>query len=151
MGKIVAVCVSDKKGMRKKDIRKAHLKENFGIENDAHASSVTHRQVSLLAIESIDKMRKLGLNVGPGDFAENLTTRGVDLLSLKVGERISINGTAMLEVTQLGKVCHSRCSIYYQAGDCVMPKEGVFAGVLKGGVVKPGDRLEVIKDAKRTK
>lgn len=142
-GKIVAVCVSGKKGMRKKDVKKAILKENFGIEHDAHASFETHRQVSLLALESIDKMRKLGLNVGPGDFAENLTTKGLDLLSLKIGDRININGGAALQVTQLGKVCHTRCAIYYQAGDCVMPKEGVFARVVKGGEVKTGDMIDV--------
>jgi MOSC domain-containing protein YiiM len=99
--------------------------------------------VSLLALESIEKMQRLGLGVDAGDFAENLTTRGIDLPSLPIGTRLAV-GDVLIEVTQIGKECHTRCAIYHQAGDCVMPKEGIFARVLRGGVVKPGDRVEVL-------
>ncbi len=143
MATVVAVSVSAKKGMRKKNVESASFLENFGIEGDAHASSEWHRQVSLLAIESIEKMRKAGLNVNPGDFAENITTEGIDLLKLPIGTKLMI-GPALGEVSQIGKECHSRCAIYYQAGDCVMPKEGIFIRVLQGGVVRPGDKLLVI-------
>ncbi|ADL07059.1 MOSC domain-containing protein [Thermosediminibacter oceani] len=142
MGKVVAVCVSEKKGEKKRDVGKAMLIEGFGIEGDAHAGA-WHRQVSLLALESIDKMREKGLSVGPGDFAENITTEGIDLSSLPVGTRLRINDV-LLEVTQIGKECHERCAIYRQAGDCIMPKEGIFARVLRGGVVSAGDEIEVI-------
>ena len=131
MGIIKAVCTSPKKGMRKKDAGDGLLVEGHGLKGDAHAGD-WHRQVSLLAIESIDKMRALGLDVGPGDFAENLTTEGIDLVSLPVGTRLKIGSEAVGEVTQIGKECHSRCAIYYQAGDCVMPREGIFIRVLKG-------------------
>ncbi|TYP54238.1 MOSC domain-containing protein [Thermosediminibacter litoriperuensis] len=142
MGKVVAVCVSGKKGEKKRDVGKARLIEGFGIEGDAHAGA-WHRQVSLLAVESIDKMRRKGLSVGHGDFAENITTEGVDLCSLPVGTRLRINDV-VLEVTQIGKECHERCAIYHQAGDCIMPKEGIFARVLRGGVVSAGDEIEVV-------
>lgn len=142
-GKIVAVCISAKKSTRKKNIQQGVLKENFGLVNDAHSNPCTHRQVSLLAIESIKKMQQLGLEVGTGDFAENLTTEGLDLLSLPVGTRLSIGDSAILEVTQIGKVCHTPCAIYYQAGKCVMPEEGIFARVIKGGIVKVGDEIRV--------
>ncbi|GAV24948.1 MOSC domain-containing protein [Carboxydothermus islandicus] len=144
MGRVVAVNISEKKGMRKKNIERAYLRENHGIEGDAHAGD-WHRQVSLLALESIKKMQELGLNVNPGDFAENITTEGVDLLSLSIGTKVKI-GEALTEVTQIGKVCHTRCAIYYQAGDCVMPREGIFVKVLKGGEVKVGDPVEVISN-----
>jgi len=114
-----------------------------GIETDAHAGK-WHRQVSLLAMESIRKMQNLGLDVGPGAFAENLTTEGVDLVSLPIGTRIRIGERVELEVTQIGKVCHDRCAIYRQAGDCVMPKEGIFVRVLAGGEVRPGDTVQVL-------
>ncbi len=142
MGKIVAVCTSPKKGMRKKNVGEGVLIEEHGLEGDAHTGS-WHRQVSLLANESIGKMINLGLDVGPGDFAENITTEGLDLVSLPVGTRISIGPDALVEVTQIGKECHNRCAIYYQAGDCVMPKEGIFVRVLKGGPVKVGQEIEV--------
>jgi len=141
MASVVAVSVSKKKGMRKANVESARLIEDFGIEGDAHASSDWHRQVSLLAIESIDKMRKAGLDVGPGDFAENITTEGIDLVSLPIGTKIRI-GEAEGEVSQIGKECHDRCAIYKQAGDCVMPREGIFIKVLKGGVIAPGDEVE---------
>jgi MOSC domain-containing protein YiiM len=138
-GKVVAVCISSSKGERKTPVAAVELREEHGIVGDAHAGP-WHRQVSLLARESIDKMRALGLDVTTGDFAENLTTEGVDLLALPIGTRLSV-GAAELEVTQIGKECHTRCAIYHQAGDCVMPKEGIFARVLRGGIVRPGDEI----------
>lgn len=141
---IVSINISDKKGMRKKAVESAVLKENYGIESDAHASGDWHRQISLLAMESIKKMQDMGLKVGSGDFAENLTTEGIDLISLPVGTRITVGEETEVEVSQIGKVCHKRCAIYYQAGDCVMPKEGIFAKVLRGGTVKKGDEIKVI-------
>ena len=122
-------------------MKEALLKTGYGIEGDAHASSAWHRQVSLLAVESIKKMRDKGLDVKPGDFAENITTEGIDLLSLSVGTQLMIGEGIEVEVSQIGKQCHTRCAIYYQAGDCVMPKEGIFARVLSGGVIKTGDRI----------
>ncbi len=141
--KVVSVNVSEKKGERKKATDEVLLKENFGIDGDAHASGEWHRQVSLLAIESIEKMRKKGLDVNPGDFAENITTSGIDLPALPVGTKITIGKDVEAEVSQIGKECHNRCAIYYQAGDCVMPKEGIFVKVLKGGSVKKGDAIKV--------
>lgn len=143
--KIVSINISDKKGVRKKPVEEALLKENFGIENDGHASDKWHRQVSLLALESIKKMQAKGLKVGPGDFAENITTEGIDLLGLPVGTRIFAGQDSELEVSQIGKVCHTRCEIYNQAGDCVMPKEGIFVKVIKGGIIKKGDEIKVKK------
>ena len=143
MGKILAVCISEHKGERKKNIGQGVLIENHGLEGDAHAGD-WHRQVSLLAIESIKKMQEKGLDVGPGDFAENLTTEGIDLISLPIGTKLKIGEQAVGEVTQIGKECHSRCAIYYQAGDCVMPREGIFIRVLQGGPVKVNDSIEVI-------
>lgn len=102
-----------------------------------------HRQVSLLAVESIEKMKALGLDVGPGDFAENITTSGINLVDLPLGTRLKIGPEAVGEVTQIGKECHSRCAIYYQAGDCVMPREGIFIRILKGGTIRAGDTIEV--------
>lgn len=142
-GKVIAINISEEKGVRKRNTDKAYLKENFGIEGDAHASGEWHRQVSLLGIESVEKMRAMGLNVHPGDFAENITTEGIDLVSLPIGTKIIIGNGTELEVSQIGKVCHDRCAIYYQAGDCVMPKEGIFVKVIKGGWVKPGDIITV--------
>lgn len=140
---IIAVCTSEAKGERKADVGQAELKEGFGLVGDAHGGD-WHRQVSLLAIESIDKMRAAGLDVGPGDFAENLTTQGVNLYSLPIGTRLRVGSSVLLEMTQIGKECHDRCAIYHQAGDCVMPREGVFAIVVKGGPVKTGDSVEVL-------
>jgi MOSC domain-containing protein YiiM len=140
-GKIVAVSVSENKGERKTPVPVAELKAGHGIVGDAHAGE-WHRQVSLLAIESIEKMQRLGLSVGAGDFAENITTEGIVLIDLPLGARFAI-GNALLEVTQIGKECHTRCAIYQQAGDCVMPKEGIFARVIRGGEIKPGDGVEV--------
>lgn len=142
--RVVSINISDKKGVRKKATDSAVIRENYGIEADAHASDKWHRQISLLALESIKKMQDMGLDVGPGDFAENITTEGIDLLSLPIGTRLKIGNDIEVEVSQIGKTCHSRCAIYYQAGDCVMPKEGIFVKVIKGGVIKKGDRIEVI-------
>lgn len=147
-GTIVAVSISEKKGVKKRNVGSAMLKEDFGIVDDAHADRGAKRQVSILAEESIAKMRNMGLKVGPGDFAENITTSGVDLLKLKVKDRLEIGDSAMLEITQFGKECHARCGIYYQAGDCIMPKEGVFARVLRSGMIKAGDEMKVIENAK---
>jgi len=140
---VVAVCISEAKGQRKSPVSVVALQENHGIVGDAHAGD-WHRQVSLLANESIAKMRALGLDVDSGDFAENITTSGIDLVALPIGTRLRI-GEAVVEVTQIGKECHNRCAIFYQAGDCVMPKEGIFAKVLKGGAVSPEDPIVRIK------
>ncbi len=142
-GTVVSVNISDRKGVRKKPVDTVTLREEYGIEGDAHASSEWHRQVSLLAVESIKKMRDMGLDVSPGDFAENITTSGLDLVSLPVGTVLTIGDEVMGEVSQIGKECHSRCAIYYQAGDCVMPKEGIFIRVLRGGTVRAGDKISV--------
>jgi len=138
-GKIAAVCISEAKGERKRPVPWITLQKDHGVFGDSHAGD-WHRQVSLLANESIEKMRALGLSVSAGDFAENITTSGIELVTLPVGSRLTI-GAALLEVTQIGKECHTRCAIYHQAGDCVMPKEGIFARVLHGGEIKPGDRI----------
>ncbi len=142
MGKVVATCISESKGERKTPVASVELRENHGIVGDAHAGD-WHRQVSLLALESIAKMQALGLDVSSGDFAENLTTSGIELVSLPVGTRLRV-GETLLEVTQIGKECHTRCAIFYQAGDCVMPKEGIFARVITGGVIRPGDEVHTV-------
>jgi len=144
MAKIIAVSRSKQKGTKKTNIPEGVLKENYGLAADAHADSNTHRQVSLLAVESIDKIRGLGFDVAPGDFAENLTTEGIDLLSIPVGARIRIGEGVILELTQIGKECHTGCAIYQQIGKCIMPKEGVFTKVVKGGLVKAGDTVTVL-------
>jgi len=142
-GIIVAVCASRRKGVRKRNVEEAEFEADWSLVGDAHAGH-WHRQVSLLAVESIEKMRQKGLNVGPGSFAENLTTRGLDLLSLPIGSRVRVGEEVVLEITQHGKVCHNRCAIYEMAGDCVIPREGVFARVIRGGRVKVGDSVEVL-------
>jgi molybdopterin adenylyltransferase len=141
MAEIIAVSTSLNKGERKKNIGEGLLLKGLGLEGDAHAG-FEHRQVSLLAVESINKMRDQGLEVGPGDFAENLTTRSIDLVNLPVGTRLKVGKEAVLRVTQIGKECHNRCAIYYQAGDCVMPKEGIFAEVLLGGKIRVNDLIK---------
>ncbi|HBV87761.1 MOSC domain-containing protein [Desulfosporosinus sp.] len=143
MGKIVAVCTSERKGMRKKNVGEGVLKVGFGLEGDAHGGD-WHRMVSLLAMESIKTMQDKGLKVVPGDFAENLTTEGLELFTLPIGTKLKIGATSIGEVTQIGKECHTKCAIYHQAGDCVMPKEGIFIRLLEGGVVRVGDDIEVI-------
>ena len=141
MAKIKAVCISENKGEKKKAVASIQLIAGHGVVGDAHAGSP--RQISLLAEESINKMRERGLGVGPGDFAENITTEGMVLHELPLGTRIRV-GEAEIEINQVGKVCHDRCAIYYQAGDCVMPKEGVFARVISSGQVKEGDEIKVV-------
>jgi MOSC domain-containing protein YiiM len=142
MANVFAVCISKNKGERKTPVSAIELLSDRGIVGDAHAGP-WHRQVSLLAIESIRKMQRLGLDVTAGDFAENITTQDIDLVSLPVGTQLSL-GDTILEVTQIGKVCHNRCAIYDQAGDCVMPKEGIFARVLQGGTIMPGSEIRAI-------
>jgi MOSC domain-containing protein YiiM len=140
---LISVNISERTGERKVNIDRCMVLVEHGLADDAHAGK-WHRQVSLLADESIDKMRRVGLNVGPGDFGENLTTRGMELVSLPVGTRLRVGGETVLEITQIGKECHERCAIYYQAGDCVMPREGVFARVLEGGEVEVGDEIRIM-------
>ena len=141
-GSILAVCVSGEKGVKKRHIQAAVFKESFGIIGDAHAGSP--RQVSLLAEESIAQMREKGLNVLPGDFAENIVTQGLDLKGVHIGTKIKIGEDVILQVTQLGKDCLRPCAIYYKVGDCIMPREGVFAKVLEGGIVKVKDAIQII-------
>jgi MOSC domain-containing protein YiiM len=145
MAKIVAVCTSDKKGEKKKDIICGLLKEDFGLKGDAHSSAGSHRQLSLLSMTSIEKMRGLGVDVGPGDFAENLTVEGDELVlyKLRIGQRLKVGQDIVLEVTQIGKTCHDRCQIFKQVGTCVMPREGIFTRIIKGGPVKSGDQISL--------
>jgi MOSC domain-containing protein YiiM len=143
MARIIAVCKSEKKGTKKKDIGEGLLRADFGLVGDAHADCCTHRQISLLAVESIDKMRALGMELNPGDFAENLTTKDIDLVSLPIGTSMSIGEQVVLEITQIGKECHTGCAIRRQVGKCIMPEEGVFARVIRGGAIRAGDRIKV--------
>ncbi len=149
-GKIIAINTSEKKGMKKTDVGRAYVKDNYGIENDAH-SGHWHRQISLLAMESIEKMKQMGLNVAPGSFAENITTEGIDLVNLRIGTTLQMGKEVLIEVTQLGKVCHDRCAIYYQAGDCVMPKEGIFAKVIRTGWIENENEIKVVQLEKSLK
>lgn len=143
VGAVVAISVSERKGIPKTNVPSVMLVADWGIQGDAHAGN-WHRQVSLLAIESIEKMRAKGLNVGPGAFAENITTEFIDIPHLHIGDRVRI-ADAELEITQIGKECHSRCAIFKAAGDCVMPREGIFGRVLTGGPVRVGDEVRVIR------
>ena len=140
-GKILAVNISQKKGEKKQNIPCGLFLEDIGLDGDAHAESGI-RQVSLLAKESIEKIRAKGLDAQYGDFAENLTTEGIDLPSLPIGTRLKVGDNVLLEVTQIGKVCHARCNIFYTVGDCVMPREGIFAKVIVGGDIRVDDRIE---------
>lgn len=139
--KICAISVSDRKGIRKKNVESANLIEDFGIEGDAHGGK-WHRQLSFLAQESIDTMRAKGLDVVAGNFAENITTTGIDLLNLTVGDHLMLGSTEVI-ISQLGKVCHHRCAIYHQAGDCVMPREGIFGIIRTGGKIGVGDPITI--------
>ena len=146
-GTVVAVCLSHRRGIPKSPQASVHLKEDLGIEGDAHAGP-GERQVSLLAAESIGLMRAKGLELSHGAFGENIVTDGIDLAALTPGDILRC-GLAELEVTRIGKVCHSRCAIYYSAGDCIMPREGVFARVTRGGELSPGQSINVIRGAGR--
>ena len=145
MGKIVAICISKKKGVQKKDIKRCKLIENHGLEGDAHAGS-WHRQISLLSKEARSVMENKGVKLNDGDFGENLLTEGIDYANVKVGSKLRLGKDALVRVTQIGKECHDRCSIYYQVGDCIMPREGIFAEVLKGGIIKINDDIEFLND-----
>jgi MOSC domain-containing protein YiiM len=138
--KIVSIATSKKKGTRKKTVDEAFLKKEHGLEGDAHAGT-WHRQVSFLASEEIEKAREKGLEVSFGDFAENIATTGVDWKNIPVGTRIRLGHKVLVEITQIGKECHNRCAIYYKAGDCIMPREGVFARVLEEGKIRCGDSI----------
>jgi len=144
-GTIRAISISKEKGTQKTNVADAELRTGHGLIADAHAGS-GHRQVSLLAVESIQKMIDKGAHVSPGDFAENITTEGVDLRNLPVGTRLRLGESVILEVTQHGKECHSHCAIYRQIGDCIMPREGIFARVLNGGRIHVSEAIEVIDD-----
>ena len=142
IGKVLAICISEKKGTQKHKIEEAHLIPNWGIEGDAHAGK-WHRQVSLLSFEKIEGFREKGANVDFGAFGENLVVEGFDLRAIPVGTKIRV-GSALLRLTQIGKECHSHCAIYHQVGDCIMPREGAFAEVLEEGVIHPGDEVQLL-------
>ena len=143
IGKVVAINISDKKGVPKITIPEGEFVENHGLAGDAHAGN-WHRQVSLLGIESINKMTESGIkDLGAGKFAENLTTEGIELWKLPVGTRLKI-GETLQEVTQIGKECHTKCAIFQKVGSCVMPTEGIFTRVLKGGIIRPGDEISLV-------
>jgi molybdopterin adenylyltransferase len=142
MGKILSVNISDQKGEKKHNIGACHALLNQGLANDAHIGMAI-RQISLLAVESIDKIRRKGLNVNNGDFAENLTTEGIELFTLPVGTKLKAGKDVLLEVTQIGKICLTPCAIYHAVGDCVMPKEGIFVRVLSEGMITVGDEITV--------
>ncbi len=142
MGKVISLNISKKKGVNKEPVDSVNLRVDHGIEGDAHAGD-WHRQVSLLAQESIDFMRAKGLELEPGAFAENITTEGIELATLPIGTKLSA-GKVELEVTQIGKKCHKGCAIFQQVGDCIMPREGIFAKVLKPGTITAGDDITVL-------
>ena len=146
MMEVIAVCISEKKGERKHPVPEIALRRDHGIVGDAHAGN-WHRQVSLLAEESVETMRALGLTLAPGDFAENILTRGIVLKTLPVGTRLRV-GETVLEITQIGKQCHNDCAIKKTTGRCVMPTDGVFAVVLEEGVIRPGDAIEILEAGK---
>ena len=143
MAKVVTICTSEKKGTRKQAVAEGQFKEEHGLVGDAHAGVMPNRQVSLLAVASIDKMRGRGLELNPGDFAENITVEGMNLHTLPIGARLSIGEGVLLEVTQIGKECHTACAIRRQVGQCIMPEEGVFARVVNGGKIRPGDEVSI--------
>lgn len=151
-GRIVSINTSTKKGVRKTPVAEGKLIEDCGLAGDVHAQDGP-RQISLLAVESIQKQKacpkikvKAAEALKPGDFAENITTAGLEMSALKVGQKIKAGDQAVIEITKIGKECHRYCSIYYKVGDCIMPREGVFARVLKGGIIKTGDLIELLND-----
>lgn len=139
-GKVISINISENKGTVKKPVDEVFVIENYGIEGDAHAGAHWHRQLSFLSIDSINKMKEKGLNISYGDFAENITVEGIDLMELEIGTKLQI-GEVIVEITQKGKSCHSKCEIFKTVGDCIMPKEGIFAKVLKGGKIRIGDSI----------
>jgi MOSC domain-containing protein YiiM len=141
--KIVSIAVSRKKGTRKQCVDSVELINDHGLKSDAH-SGPWHRQVSFLAAESIERARDSGLDVEFGSFAENIATEGIDWVTVPVGTRFKLGQTALVEITQIGKECKNKCAIYYQAGDCIMPREGVFARVINGGVIRTGDTIKCL-------
>lgn len=143
MAKVIAVCISEEKGTQKHDVKEVTLVPDYGIENDAHAGK-WHRQVSLLNFEKIEDFRAKGVDVDFGAFGENIVIDEIDFRTLPIGTRFEI-GDALLELTQIGKECHSHCAIYHAVGDCIMPREGVFTEVIKGGNIKVGDAVKIIE------
>ena len=143
-GTIKAVCRSERTGTRKEPCGEGVFIADYGLEGDAHAAAGIARQVSLLAEESIEKMKGLGLELNPGDFAENLTVSGMELHTLPVGTRLNVGKEVVLEISQIGKACHKGCAIFQAVGACIMPKEGVFARVIRNGTVRTGDSVEVV-------
>lgn len=146
--KIETIAISKKKGTRKSCVEQALLVKDHGIQGDAHAGE-WHRQISLLASESIAKMRNQGLDVTFGDFAENIATSGIDWTMLPVGTRVRLGATCLVEISQIGKECVKKCAIFYQAGDCIMPREGVFARVIEGGTIHSGDKIEILPNTSK--
>jgi MOSC domain-containing protein YiiM len=142
MAVVTGVCISEKKGVQKHAVPEITVKNNLGIEGDAHAGD-WHRQISLLGEESVDKIRPHFPNLKAGAFAENILTKGITLYELPIGTKLRVGGT-LLEVTQIGKECHTSCAIKIVTGDCVMPREGIFAVVLEEGKIKAGDTVEVV-------
>ena len=145
MMKVLSIAISKKKGVQKEPVNEARLLEGFGVEGDAHGGP-WHRQVSFLASERIQEQKKKGLPVDFGAYAENIATSGIDWPNVPVGSRVRIGESAILEITQIGKKCHTKCAIYSMAGDCIMPREGVFCRVLRGGIIRVGDEIEFLDD-----
>lgn len=144
MGKVVAICISKERGTRKEEVyQQIELIENFGLKGDAHGGN-WHRQVSFLEKEQIDIFNEKGGSVVYGDFGENFVLEGVNLSDARVGERINI-GDAVIEVTQIGKKCHSKCNVFYSVGECIMPSKGIFGKVLKGGIIKIGENADIVR------
>jgi MOSC domain-containing protein YiiM len=141
--KIISIAISKKKGTRKTPVEEAFIFRNHGLQGDAHAGK-WHRQVSFLSSEAIEGARQNGLDVTFGDFAENISSTGIDWKTLPIGTRVRLGDTVMVEITQIGKECHNKCAIYYQAGDCIMPREGVFARVLEEGKIRCGDAIQIV-------
>lgn len=142
-GTVVAVCRSEKTGTKKEPCGEGIFIEDYGLEADAHATQGIARQVSLLAESSIEKMKGRGIELNYGDFAENLTISGMELFTIPVGTRLRVGGEVVLEISQIGKTCHSGCAIFQAVGTCIMPKEGVFARVIRGGKIRTGDAVEI--------
>jgi len=144
-GTVIAVCRSERTGTRKEPCEEGIFIEDYGMEKDAHAAAGIARQVSLLAEESIEKMQGQGIELKPGDFAENLTIGGMEFFTLPVGTRLKVGAEVVLEISQIGKACHKGCAIFQAVGNCIMPKEGVFARVIRGGTVRTGDSVEIMR------